>query len=138
MTDHVEQADLSVWLLPPLHLLFFARVGQLLGPYISATLRDQTVAIDRIKVTASFRFRKTSALHKPRKKIGDADARAAEADHSDLLLLEWNACYVHRRDQRRGSYSRRPLNVVVERAQLVPVTSQETCGIGTSKVLPLQ
>src|ERR1700722_15267967 len=138
MTDHVEQGDLSARLFPPLHFLFFARVGQLLGPYIFAVLCDQTVAIDGIKAIARFRFRETPVLHKLREQIGDAYTRASEANYNDLLLLQWNARYVDRRDQRRGSYSCRPLNVVIERAQLVSITGQESGGIGAGKVLPLQ
>src|ERR1700753_599991 len=101
-------------------------------------LGDQTVAIDRIEAITRFRFRETSVLHKLRKQIGDAYTRASEADHCDLLLLQWNARYVDRGDQRRGSNSCRPLNVVIERAQLVSITCQESGGIGSGEVFPLQ
>src|ERR1700761_7294852 len=99
---------------------------------------DQAVAIDRIEAITRFRFRETSVLHKLRKQIGDAYTRASEANDSDLLLLQWNASYVDGRDQRRGSNSCRSLNVVIERAQLVSITRQESGGIGSGKVFPLQ
>src|ERR1700733_3000246 len=110
----------------------------MLGPYIFAVLCDQAGASDGIKVIARFRFCQTAVLHKLREQIGDAYPRASEANHCDLLLLQGNARYVDRRDQRRSSYSCRPLNVVIERAQLVSITCQESGGIGAGKVLPLQ
>src|SRR6202046_2243017 len=101
-------------------------------------LCDQAVAIDGIKVIARLRFRETLVLHKLRKQVGDANTCASEANHRNLLLLQRNTRYVDRRDQRRGSYSCCPLNVVIECAQIVSITCQESGGIGAGKVLPLQ
>lgn len=100
--------------------------------------RNQAVAIDCVKVPARLLRREAFVLNKLCQQVGDAYTSSSEANNDDLLLLKRNAGNIDRRDQCCGSYSRSPLNVIVEGAELVSVAGQEATGIPTGKVLPLQ
>src|SRR5882757_2133017 len=65
-------------------------------------------------------------------------ARTTETENNDFLLLQGNAGYVDGGDESCGGNGRGALNIVVEGAELVPVTAQEPGCIGTRKVFPLQ
>src|SRR5262249_53384406 len=95
-------------------------------------------AINRVKVPSSFLLGETFVPEKTRQEIGYSEPRAAEADDCDPLLLKRNAGYVDGRQYRCRSNCRSSLNVVVEGAQLVAVAVEESRGISSSKVLPLQ
>ena len=63
---------------------------------------------------------------------------AEPAQDRDALFAQRPAGAGQRRQQRAGGDRGRPLNIVVERAELVAITLQQRARVGLGEVLPLE
>ena len=70
--------------------------------------------------------------------IGNTNARRACAEHDDLLVLQTLSSHLDRAQNRSEGDSRRSLNVVVERQQLVAIALQDRPGMRSREIFPLQ
>ena len=86
-----------------------------------AAFDQQTIAINGVKPFTSFCFGQALLLHNGDQKIGDTDARRAEAEAWRSSGLSANAGRVDGCEKRRGGDGRGALNIVIEGAELVAI-----------------
>src|SRR6516162_8950910 len=68
----------------------------------------------------------------------DSYAGASETEKGHSLLGEGYSGHINGRKQSARCHCRRSLDIVIERAELVPITFQESSGIYTGEIFPLE
>ena len=99
---------------------------------------DEALAVHEEEPPAGLVGGKALVAHRLEEVGGEPDPGAARSGDDDLLISEAAAGHPQRAGERRHDHRRGALDVVVERAELVPVPLQQRRGVIAREVLPLE
>ena len=101
-------------------------------------LHQQPRPSHRVNPPARLLPRQPLVLERPHQQVRNPDPRRPKSQNPNPLLFKLRPRSLHRRQQRRQHHRRRSLDVVVKRAQPIPILRQQPRGIRPRKILPLQ